>query len=73
MPAIAGRLAHLVQLSKSPREQALRELAAGHKRGHWIWWAFPTLTNRGGDMYSAWSGADISGLEEAETTEELLS
>lgn len=59
------RLNELLDHSSSPRQQALRELAAGHKRGHWIWWAFPTLPLRGGDMNSLWTGADLQSIAEA--------
>ena len=63
--ALASRLTYLAEECQAPREQALRELAAGQKRGHWIWWAFPTLAERGGDMNSAWTGADLGSVQEA--------
>mmetsp|Transcript_14521 Transcript_14521/g.29393 ORF Transcript_14521/g.29393 Transcript_14521/m.29393 type:complete len:248 (+) Transcript_14521:18-761(+) len=60
------RLHHLETASAEARRQARGELAAGQKRGHWIWWVFPTLATRGGDMYSAMQdGADLSSVAEA--------
>ena len=29
------------------------------------WWAFPTLAERGGDMNSMWTGADLGSVWEA--------
>lgn len=58
-------MAFLAEHSERPREQALRELAAGHKHGHWIWWAFPTLADRGGDGNSWFTGADLGSVAEA--------
>ena len=56
----------LVTASAQGRAQALRELGAGQKRGHWIWWVFPTLAQRGGDMFSArQAGADLASVAEA--------
>ena len=57
---------HLVKAGAKDRQQALRELEAGQKRGHWIWWAFPTLAVRGGDMYSGpRRGEDLASVTEA--------
>ena len=58
------------------RPTALRELAAGKKQGHWVWWVFPTLAARGGDRNSALQrsvagvplgagGADFGSVAEA--------
>ena len=49
------------------REQAHAELEAGQKEGHWIWWVFPTLKCRGGDMFSAQQSptADLQSIEVA--------
>src|SRR3954470_7083528 len=44
-------------------EQALAELRAGHKRGHWIWFVFPQIAGLGSS--SAARHYAISGLEEA--------
>ena len=65
-PITATRLTQLVEWSEYPRQQALRELAAGQKRGHWIWRAFPTLPDRGGDINSYWTGADLTDIAEAD-------
>ena len=62
---MAQRMALLAESSREARLQALRELHAGQKRGHWIWWAFPTLGERGGDMNSHWTGADLQSMAEA--------
>ena len=64
-PALAERLAWLAEHTRWERQQALAEIAAGQKRGHWIWWAFPTLAARGGDANSAWTGADLADVGEA--------
>ena len=61
----AERMALLADHSTPGRLQALRELKAGKKRGHWIWWSFPTLGSRGGDMNSFWTGADLRSTAEA--------
>ena len=48
--------------------QALKELNAGQKRGHWVWWVFPTLAVRGGDINSLRQingGADLQSAAEA--------
>ena len=63
--ALAQRLDYLARASRAEREQALRELRAGQKRGHWIWWAFPTLAARGGDMNSQYMRADLADVAEA--------
>ena len=63
------RLDAMAAKAKPARDQALAELAAGQKRGHWIWWVFPTLAVRGGDMNSALQlrggGADLISVAEA--------
>ena len=62
----ATRLAWTAEASRRPREAALAELAAGRKRGHWVWWVFPTLHQRGGDANSARQDADLMSVDEAE-------
>ena len=44
-------------------EQSLAELAAGRKRGHWIWFIFPQLRGLGSSENSRRYG--ISGIDEA--------
>ncbi len=44
-------------------EQALAEMRAGQKRGHWIWYIFPQMRGLGHSPNSYTFG--ISGLEEA--------
>lgn len=60
-----ARLSWLAEASRRPHEQAWLELEAGQKRGHWVWWAFPTLATRGGDGNSAWQRADLASVDEA--------
>lgn len=43
--------------------QALEEVKAGHKRGHWIWYVFPQMKGLGKSEISRFYG--INGREEA--------
>ena len=43
--------------------QALQEVRAGHKRGHWIWYVFPQMKGLGRSEISEFYG--INGREEA--------
>ena len=43
--------------------QALQEVKAGHKRGHWIWYVFPQMKGLGKSEMSELYG--INGREEA--------
>ena len=43
--------------------QALEEVRAGHKRGHWIWYVFPQMKGLGHSEISEFYG--INGREEA--------
>ena len=43
--------------------QALQEVKAGHKRGHWIWYVFPQMKGLGNSELSEFYG--INGREEA--------
>ena len=43
--------------------QALEEVRAGHKRGHWIWYVFPQMKGLGHSEISEFYGID--GREEA--------
>jgi uncharacterized protein (DUF1810 family) len=43
--------------------QALEEVKAGHKRGHWIWYDFPQMKGLGHSEISEYYG--INGREEA--------
>jgi uncharacterized protein (DUF1810 family) len=45
-------------------ESALREMQAGSKQGHWIWYVFPQLSGLGRSSVSRTYG--INGLPEAE-------
>ena len=44
-------------------EQALRELRAGRKQGHWIWFVFPQIAGLGHSETSRFYA--LSGLDEA--------
>ena len=64
----SSRLETIAKMAEAARPQALRELAVGQKTGHWIWWLFPTLAVRGGDMFSMRQipgGADLQDPSEA--------
>ena len=43
--------------------EALQEVRAGHKRGHWIWYVFPQMKGLGRSEISQFYG--INGREEA--------
>ena len=43
--------------------EALQEVKAGHKRGHWIWYVFPQMKGRGKSEISEFYG--MNGREEA--------
>ena len=73
---VAARLDAMAAQAARARPAALRELNAGQKKGHWIWWIFPTLAVRGGDMNSMAqhaangkplgpTGADLASVNEA--------
>lgn len=61
------RIEDMVGPAASARQEAHSELAAGQKQGHWIWWVFPTLAQRGGDQFSAMQqpAADLESVEQA--------
>ncbi|MBQ6510336.1 MAG: DUF1810 domain-containing protein [Flexilinea sp.] len=48
---------------KRDYEQALREIRAGHKQSHWIWYIFPQLKELGYSSTAKYYG--IRDLEEA--------
>ena len=63
------RLAALARQGASHRHKALEELQRGKKKSHWIWWVFPTLATRGGDVFSRMEHSgivpDLASVEEA--------
>lgn len=67
--SLDDRIESLAIAGRRDRAQGLRELEKGFKRGHWIWFVFPTLVTRGGDMFSAMQvnglGADLRDEVEA--------
>lgn len=62
---ISAKLDWILRASHEEWLQALEELSRGHKQSHWIWWVFPTLAARGGDMNSAMMRADLNSISEA--------
>lgn len=40
-------LERFVEAQRSTYDDALSELSAGDKRGHWMWWIFPQLAGLG--------------------------
>ena len=66
---MSDRLDELLKAGAGARREAWRELASGQKRGHWIWFLFPALAQRAGDMFSMMqmkgAGADLASIDEA--------
>merc|ERR550514_1992957 len=66
MASYEKALISIVQVAGKERQQAHKEMKAGQKKGHWVWWVFPTLKDRGGDMNSAFQkGADLDDVAAA--------
>jgi uncharacterized protein (DUF1810 family) len=63
---------HFVQAQEAVYEQVLRELAAGRKQSHWMWFIFPQLRGLGQSPMS--ERFAIGSLEQARryTAHELL-
>jgi uncharacterized protein (DUF1810 family) len=59
----ASDLDRFGEAQRSAYEDALRELGAGRKSGHWIWFVFPQIAGLGRSETSAYYA--ISSLEEA--------
>lgn len=53
----------LVEYGTASYETALREIRAGRKRSHWIWYVFPQMKGLGHSQLSQFYG--INGREEA--------
>lgn len=56
-------LQRFVDAQEPVYRQAVEELRAGRKRGHWMWFVFPQLRGLGGSAMAARYG--IASLEEA--------
>ena len=56
-------LDRFVQAQQGSYEQALREIRAGRKRSHWMWYVFPQLHGLGASAMS--QRYAIAGIEEA--------
>jgi uncharacterized protein (DUF1810 family) len=63
-PLDAFELARFVSAQAARIEQVRGELAAGHKRSHWMWFIFPQLRGLGHSATAQRYG--ISGVEEAQ-------
>jgi len=58
-----AELDRFVQAQQGSYEQALREIRAGRKRSHWMWYVFPQLRGLGASAMS--QRYAIAGIEEA--------
>ena len=56
-------LERFVKAQESDYPIALREMRAGHKESHWIWYIFPQLKDLGRNNYAKYYGID--GIDEA--------
>jgi uncharacterized protein (DUF1810 family) len=71
-------MAYLYQLDRFKLAQdhefqsAVRELGAGRKRGHWVWYIFPQLRGLGHSPMSDYYGLDGIGEAEAYLRDPLL-
>ena len=61
--AVHTDLDRSVQAQQGSYEQALREIRAGRKRSHWMWYVFPQLRGLGASAMS--QRYAIAGIEEA--------
>ena len=55
-------LERFIKAQEKTYADALAELKAGRKRGHWIWWIFPQMRGLGTSEYSVYYGI----MDEAE-------
>ncbi len=49
-------LDRFIKAQEKTYADALTELRAGRKRGHWIWWVFPQMRGLGTSEYSVFYG-----------------
>lgn len=56
-------LARFMEAQQGCYDSALAEVAAGHKRSHWMWFIFPQLKGLGRSATAAYFG--LAGLPEA--------
>ena len=49
-------LGRFIRAQEKTYADALAELKAGRKRGHWIWWVFPQMRGLGTSEYSVFYG-----------------
>eukprot|EP00747_Dinoflagellata_sp_TGD_P167621 gnl/TRDRNA2_/TRDRNA2_192330_c0_seq1.p1 gnl/TRDRNA2_/TRDRNA2_192330_c0~~gnl/TRDRNA2_/TRDRNA2_192330_c0_seq1.p1 ORF type:complete len:255 (+),score=24.16 gnl/TRDRNA2_/TRDRNA2_192330_c0_seq1:88-852(+) len=69
-----ARMEQLARAAAEARDEAYHQLHAGAKRGHWVWWIFPTLKDHGGDENSAHVHTHCCGVVDAdlETIDEAV-
>lgn len=60
--SLIGMLDRFLKAQEKTYADALAELKAGRKRGHWIWWVFPQMRGLGTSEYSVYYGI----MDEAE-------
>ena len=60
--SLLGMLNRFLKAQEKTYADALAELKAGRKRGHWIWWVFPQMRGLGTSEYSVYYGI----IDEAE-------
>ena len=60
--SLLGMLSRFLKAQEKTYADALAELKAGRKRGHWIWWVFPQMRGLGTSEYSVYYGI----IDEAE-------
>lgn len=53
---LLGMLDRFLKAQEKTYADALAELKAGRKRGHWIWWVFPQMRGLGTSEYSVFYG-----------------
>ena len=66
--SLIGMLDRFLKAQEKTYADALAELKAGRKRGHWIWWVFPQMRGLGTSEYSMFYGI----VDEAEALAYLL-
>ena len=54
--SLIGMLDRFLKAQEKTYADALAELKAGRKRGHWIWWVFPQMRGLGTSEYSVFYG-----------------
>lgn len=63
-----ARMQQMASASAEDTAAAWKQMEAGKKTGHWVWWIFPTLTDHGGDRNSASVRTTCCGRVDADLT-----